>query len=591
MPPTVKTEPWCGHALSKGPEREFLLPWLCSAAIVTVIRLLHAADLGYDLTLQIQAGQNILAGRGLTTYLATAQNLADPMELVTLTQFPCGYSLFAAALMALGAGPGMVVKVIGAAATMLGWWGWANLAFAYMGEGWQRDAVWKRVGYFIAIVSPLLFTIPWSGTDILLWAALPWVLRLVVRSPESRSQDSLRMDATAGALTGLCLLMRYASLFLAVYAIFLIICQCRLRMALLFRRAMAFGCGLSPALAIQIYVSYFLASRPAAPDGMTLLNRGILVTLGRAWGGSDHLTPANVSVLFWTPGKILNLFTETGDRSWALAVTAVVLALPALVAVTRNGQKASSVCHPLRIAGAGLFTVVPLFLLACELVDGIPYAVVPRYYWPILPLAVFVAYSLATTDSSGRRQRITGVLRFTGRAYLAGFVMMGCIGIILMPGSGPRSKVRRAQMIGTHELRRWPSFRLTYEFSPARSYVLGLMKAQPGMVFITNREQWFYAEPELDRSRIHQFVPCQTLSATHVTGPARLLVLVQDHRRGPREFYWYNYSGQPRHVECFDGLPPFSVVQRFPDEGLELLEATVPDGVRVTLKDVGPLEK
>jgi len=69
---------------SKGPEREFLLPWLCSAAVVTVIRLLHAADLGYDLTSQIQAGQNILAGKGLTTYAATAENLADPLAVISV---------------------------------------------------------------------------------------------------------------------------------------------------------------------------------------------------------------------------------------------------------------------------------------------------------------------------------------------------------------------------------------------------------------------------------------------------------------------------------------------------------------------------
>ncbi len=49
-----------------GTERTFLLPWLCSAAVVTFIRLLHATDLGYDLTRHIQAAQNLLAGKGLS---------------------------------------------------------------------------------------------------------------------------------------------------------------------------------------------------------------------------------------------------------------------------------------------------------------------------------------------------------------------------------------------------------------------------------------------------------------------------------------------------------------------------------------------
>ena len=49
-------------------ERKFLLPWLWSAAVITVIRLLHATGLDYDAAIQIQAGHNLLAGKGLAIY-------------------------------------------------------------------------------------------------------------------------------------------------------------------------------------------------------------------------------------------------------------------------------------------------------------------------------------------------------------------------------------------------------------------------------------------------------------------------------------------------------------------------------------------
>src|SRR5438132_630359 len=112
-------------------EGKLLLPWLCSAALVTLLRFLNVADLGYDLTIQIQAAQNLLAGKGLSVYRHAGLDLAEPAKLFTLTYFPCGYSLFAAALIAMGASVGMVVKVLGAAGTMLGWWGWGKLAHPF----------------------------------------------------------------------------------------------------------------------------------------------------------------------------------------------------------------------------------------------------------------------------------------------------------------------------------------------------------------------------------------------------------------------------------------------------------------------------
>ena len=236
----VQFAPNASHSTSAGqcpPPLRFLLPWLLSACVVLVSRFLHAADLGYDLTFQFQAAQNLLAGRGLTTYAPTTGDLADPLTLETLTHFPSGFSLCAAALMALGFGPGTALKILGAAATMLGWWGWARLAFAYMEEGWRSGGLWRGVAIAIAILTPLLFTPSWSGTDIILWAALPWVLILVVRSQARQTGGSLRLDAVAGALTGFCVLVRYASLFLAGFVLLAIACQCRLRPALSFRRA------------------------------------------------------------------------------------------------------------------------------------------------------------------------------------------------------------------------------------------------------------------------------------------------------------------------------------------------------------------
>ena len=114
----------------------FILLWLCSAAVVTLVRAFHAAELGYDLTLQIQAAQNLLEGNGLTIYsLEGEDDLARPNKLVPLTHFPAGYSFFAAALLAMGFSVAAVLKVWGAAGTILGWWGWAKLGVPLFQRG------------------------------------------------------------------------------------------------------------------------------------------------------------------------------------------------------------------------------------------------------------------------------------------------------------------------------------------------------------------------------------------------------------------------------------------------------------------------
>ena len=196
-------------------ERQFLLPWLCSAAVVTFIRLLHATDINYDTTLQIQAGQHLLEGKGLTVYWPTANDLAKPLTLEVLTQFPAGYSLYTAALTAIGIDERVLVKVAGAPVTIFGWLGWARLAFTYMSGGIGQSRIWRLIGVWIAVVSPVLFTSRWGGTDIFLWAAIPWILELITRPPRAQrafanplrsvcrsSYRRLRTDAVRQCLGG-----------------------------------------------------------------------------------------------------------------------------------------------------------------------------------------------------------------------------------------------------------------------------------------------------------------------------------------------------------------------------------------------------
>jgi len=210
--------------------------WLCSAILVTVLRFFHAIDPTHDAGIQLQAAHNLLAGHGLSTYEQVGPDLANGQGFVTLTYFPSGYSLSAAVLMAMGLSVAATVKLLAAAATVLGWWGWSRLARPFFNDGMTRSAPWKSAAMAIAVFTPVFFSPHWGGTDIFLWAIVPWVIVLTVDASHDHAPKEWRLDWLAGALGGLAVLMRYASLFLVVYLVWIILWQSRLRKRVLIRR-------------------------------------------------------------------------------------------------------------------------------------------------------------------------------------------------------------------------------------------------------------------------------------------------------------------------------------------------------------------
>src|SRR5262252_9300130 len=112
----------------------FVMAWLCSALIVAGVRFFHAVPMNLDLALQIQAAQNLFAGKGLSIYSRTAPDLAAPTALVPLTTFPSGYSFYTAAILALRGNEATAIRLLAAASTMLGWWGWAILAYPFFSD-------------------------------------------------------------------------------------------------------------------------------------------------------------------------------------------------------------------------------------------------------------------------------------------------------------------------------------------------------------------------------------------------------------------------------------------------------------------------
>jgi hypothetical protein len=236
-----------------------------------------------------------------------------------------------------------------------------------------------------------------------------------------------------------------------------------------------------------------------------------------------------------------------------------------------------------------LLLALPIFLWTAGIFGGVDFLQLPRHHWSVRPLAVFIAFFIAT-DAWATRSWEGGAsaLRWISRTYIVAFLFVTAAEVVYVFVPTERGDVRRLTVLGNTQLRPWPTTRLNYEFSPARKFVLDLMKAQPDATLITTRENWFYADPKADRWRIMRWEPCEQLRASYVNGPARLILFVTD-TGGPVNEVEVSRRNRAGTSECLDKLPDLKLVRQFPDEQMKVLEAEIPAGRRVQLKPIADL--
>jgi len=560
----------------------FIRLWLVPVCLVVLLRLIHSTTLGYDPAIQLQAARNLLNGRGLTVYSIPGESdLSAPNRLQVLTYFPAGYSVCAAAVLALGCSAFSALKFLGAAATILGWWGWARLAYFFMRDGLERSAFCRAVAIAIAIVTPFLTTPPWTGTDIFLWATVPWIMQFLTRSARSDGQYPIYFDLAAGALCGLAILMRYQALFLAAYACLLIALQSFAKVSLFFRRIALFVLGLAPFVGAQIFVNCLRSNTPLEAGGISFHQDGA----GLAhflWTSISFVTAANYSFIWWFPARSIDFLTQFGGNApWLLVITLIALpTIPVAFAIRIGHGKVAAAARDARCASMGLIIALPLFLCACAL-GGVMYAGVPRYYVPVIPLAVLAAYAYAVGTGTTQKS-VAYAARVVAIAYLTGFLCSSLLRIGLLAMPGDLGDNQRGQLLGSKTVGHWFSSKPEYAFSSAREYVVGLLREHPETILVTNRENWFYAEPDIDHSRLHRL---EDLRSSYVTGAARIVILAEESApSADTSLQWYRSWGKAVPAHYFESVPGLHLLRRFPEENIKILEAEIPAGTKIELK-------
>jgi hypothetical protein len=531
----------------------------------------------------LEAAQNFLAGNGLTYFKHVSSNLAEPGRLATLTHFPAGYSLFAAALMGVGLDVGMTIRLLGATGTVIGWWGWGRLAAAYFHNGTTSTPMWRFAAAAIAIGTPLFFTRAWGGTDLFLWAITPWVVLLVTNHDPEQS-PRVAADWFTGLLCGLAFLMRYASVFLVAFAAGVVLWQSWRTPRVVAQRAASFSLGFIPALALQMFVIRD-ASSDASFGGVSL-NNAAVGPWERALHGLASLDVANHMWAFWLPGIAQTILSpDTGNVwSWLILFSA---ALGLVLAFNQYARIAPRPCRDVRSVSILLFVALPATLLGATMFGGHDLAggfvADERYYGPLVPLAVLIACSVATfPQRSAPTSRV--VLGTCGRVYVAGYILMLAmyLGLMFLPVSWGRTQ-RSKLLDDWDEATVWPSFAVSQELLPSRQYVLGLLQERPGAVVMTSRAMTFRWDPNVDRAKLLE-PSCAPDAPSYVSGPADLILVTFD-RGEPLDLWAYGpVGGDLVPVDCLEALPGLEFKARFPSEGLKVLTARVEGGDYVALK-------
>jgi len=477
---------------------------ILSAALVILARVAAPFQVGKDQGAQLEGSLRLLAGQGLTdTYYARTAGLditTDPVPGPT-TQWPPGFSLAIAALLGCGISLITSLKLLYSVSTALGWCGWASICGKLFSElpvtGHSR--ILCAVPLIASILIPIFYTPLWNGTDVLLWAGVPWLVLLTNRPVDAPS--GLRAAAAAGFLIGVLFAFRYASGFLGIAGGIIMLRAVMPNWKELLKRYAAFGLS-SVLLAIPVVLFMGTGNTPLS-DMYDLTGVASVAGLADAGDAGDASGVESSSVL-----SAAMLSHRAGRLIFASPLLDLLLA---------------RVHWPLLVSAAGILTVLivilapvlcwnvsrhrkpdftlPLLIMPAALVvfliggsEGF-YLGIPRYYEPVL-----LCWVLACVTISGNRGM---VLAWGARGVLAIFLAYLCGAMPLMAVMESRrpsvvrtvlgySPSRAAILNSTSAPVSFPSYgRLFSNKEDTRNKTVELFRQYPEALFLVQNYQMF----------------------------------------------------------------------------------------------------
>jgi hypothetical protein len=552
---------------------------LASAGMVVILRTLTQTDLGYDATVQIQAAHSWLEGSGLKTYTTNNGNITESTAQ-TLVHFPAGYSFYTAALLSLGIPLFAVPKIFGATFTLIGWCGWGYFIDRSFGSPSARGKKEKYLIRFLAFTLPIFTTPHWNGTDILLWAVVPWIIIFLAEAPSHKNATFIYI--AIGFICGIACIFRYASIVLLAFALCITFIQPLPSLKKLLYRQMAIG--VSAAIPILVQASIiFSASEPATPGGIHV-GTTLDAMIRGLFNGFATLPTWNTVILFWMPERILtHLVNASEDPFYATPLFATCFAIPFFLYREKSELAFHQRVSDQHFIGSVFAAFVPVFLLMCNVFGSYDYVGDRRYYIILIPLAVHIVTYLAFHNRHRGGNDI--FVRAICCSLTFAMASANLIGLFFLFASGAHGDVMRSKLMRDSDIRTFLSVGLKYEKSEMRQYVLALLKDTPDAILITNFEHLFWAEKSIDQSRIIRIPTCRQLSGTELRGPQKVIICAIDECDG--EFYSVvDVAGKLELVECMKNFGEMRLIKSFkenifPATKIKLLTLDLPEGTRI----------
>ena len=365
-----------------------------------------------DYCYQLIASERLLNGQGLTAPMPAApgQPWTWEYDFAFLTQWPAGYSLLVFLIRWILNVPLFTacrgISVVACAVAIVGWFEWTRRIAGNTLPGLALSAAAAA-----SAVSVGLMLNP--STDLLLVAALPWVMALLIRSfdaPPLTGKDapplhggshsthhvlrSLFSLALAGLCAGALCWLRYAALFVPAAMAMYLFLEWRPRRTNKLPHLFVFL--LCAALPVLMLVGLNRTLGPSHPLQQQL-NLGSRLELNwqpellyAAWqrftdlGYYDHRAEPHVVLMLWPLVAIAAFLTVPSIRR-ALTAQWETVASPRVGGVFQR---------PLLLSGVMIATCLTLIVTATLLFsEKFNYVGLDRYYFPIRPLyiAVFAA--------------------------------------------------------------------------------------------------------------------------------------------------------------------------------------------------------
>jgi hypothetical protein len=470
-------------------DRRVFQVFLIAAVLLTAARAVAPFEVGKDQSAQLEVALRLVRGYGLTTTETSPRgsfDITEPPSSKTLTSWPPGFSILISALLALGLPLLLSLKLFYSAATLIGWLGWAILASNLLADPLKVGQRTYRVNLLLAILLPIFLTPWWSGTDIILWAGLPFVFLWLCKA-----EKSSRYIAFAALLFGVLYSVRYASLFILPATVAILLQLSFPNIKIFLRRLLVF---LTAASTVIVPVTLYVWLN--APPSAASIDTADLLTSPA--GLSQTLTvileslPATTNVVLGHP--VLEQLVYLIDARWfifsvGLLSFLVILSWPILLGIFGKRRSKESLL-------AGMPLALVLFLGALVFANQTYALAVRRYYEPLVLVGIFISYKLATLSNLPKLFRaIHSLIILTLLAYLALYLPA-------LAFASERNVVFVASVLGYTPSRNpkyqttstnihYPSFQLYSRMENARNRVKQLYKEKPDALFYVEEYGYF----------------------------------------------------------------------------------------------------